>query len=147
MDPIIRLLKTPQTYLYAAFAVALVATVGSLYFSDVMRFPPCVLCWYQRIAMYPLVFIVAVGVLLDDTRVWIYGLPTVVVGFLVAAYHNLLYYGFIPQKLQPCTIEASCSERYFELFGFVSIPMMSLLGFVAVGTCLLIYRRLVANKA
>ncbi|MFH1077930.1 MAG: disulfide bond formation protein B [Patescibacteria group bacterium] len=147
MNPIIRLIKNPQTYLYVAFAVALAAMLGSLYFSDIMKFPPCILCWYQRIAMYPLVFIVAVGVLLEDTRVWIYGLPTTIVGLLIAVYHNFLYYGFIPQKLQPCTIEASCSTRYYELFGFISIPMMSLLGFVAVLACLLIYRGLVAKKA
>lgn len=147
MNPIVRLIKNPQTYLYVAFAIALMAALGSLYFSDIMKFPPCILCWYQRIAMYPLVFIVAVGVLLEDTKVWLYGLPTTIVGLLIAAYHNLLYHGLIPQKLQPCTIEVSCSTKYYELFGFISIPMMSLLGFIAILTCFLIYRRLTTKKA
>ena len=68
-------------------------------------------------------------------------------GLLIAVYHNLIYYGAIPEKLRPCTIEASCSTKYIELFGFLSIPTMSLLGFIAVLTCFLVYRRLVAKKA
>jgi disulfide bond formation protein DsbB len=147
MNILTKILRNPHTYLYVAFSVALAAMLGSLYFSDIMGFPPCILCWYQRIAMYPLVSIIAVGVLMEDMRVWIYGLPTTIVGILIAVYHNLVYYGFMPQKLQPCTIEASCSTRYFELFGFISIPTMSLLGFLMVLACLLIYRRLVTKKA
>ncbi len=140
-----KILKNPQTYLYVAFAIALAAMLGSLYFSDILKFPPCILCWYQRIAMYPLVLIIAVGVLLEDKKVWIYGLPTTIVGILIAIYHNLIYYGAIPEKLRPCTIEASCSTKYIELFGFLSIPTMSLLGFVAILACFLIYRRLVTK--
>lgn len=147
MNALTKIIRNPQTCLYVAFAVALAAMLGSIYFSDIMGFPPCILCWYQRIAMYPLVFIIAVGVLLEDARVWIYALPTAVVGILIAVYHNLIYYGLMPQKLQPCTIEASCSTRYYELFGFISIPMMSLLGFLAILACLLIYRGLTKKTA
>jgi disulfide bond formation protein DsbB len=126
--------------LYAAWAVALLATVGSLFFSEVMGLPPCALCWYQRIAMYPLVLIVATGILTRDRRVRAYALPLCLAGLAVSVYHNLLYYGVIPQALAPCSEGASCTERQIEWFGFVTIPLLGLASFVAVALCLFLYR-------
>src|SRR3712207_5030944 len=77
--------------LYAAWVVALLATVGSLFFSEVMGLPPCALCWYQRIAMYPLVPVIATGILARDARVRAYALPLCLAGLGLAVYHNLLY--------------------------------------------------------
>jgi disulfide bond formation protein DsbB len=126
--------------LYAAWAVALLATVGSLFFSEVMGLPPCVLCWYQRIAMYPLVPIIATGIVARDARVKAYALPLCLAGLAVAAYHNLLYYGVIPETLTPCSEGASCTERQIEWFGFITIPLMGLASFVAAALCLFFYR-------
>lgn len=126
--------------LYAAWAVALLATVGSLFFSEVMGLPPCVLCWYQRIAMYPLVPVIATGILVRDRRVRAYALPLALAGLAVSVYHNLLYYGVIPETLTPCSEGASCTERQIEWFGFVTIPLMGLASFVAVALCLFLYR-------
>ena len=86
---------------YLSWIVAFVATVGSLFFSEVMELPPCVLCWYQRIAMYPLVLVIGVGIVLRDPRVKFYGVPLAIVGLLIAVYHNLLYYGVIPESITP----------------------------------------------
>ena len=127
--------------LYIAWIVALVATVGSLFFSEVMQLPPCVLCWYQRIAMYPLVLVLGVGILTRDARVKAYALPLVLVGLAVSIYHNLLYYGILPESIAPCVEGISCTSRQIELLGFITIPLMALTAFVAITACLLIYKQ------
>ena len=133
--------ESNRTLLYIAWIVALVATVGSLFFSEVMQLPPCVLCWYQRIAMYPLVLVMGVGILTRDARVKLYALPIVLVGLAVAIYHNLLYYGILPESVAPCVEGISCTSRQIELLGFITIPLMALTAFVAITVCLLIYKQ------
>lgn len=126
--------------LYAAWIAALVATVGSLFFSEVMQLPPCVLCWYQRIAMYPLVFVIAAGVILRDGRVKFYALPLALGGLVISVYHNLLYYGLIPDSITPCTQGVSCTTVQIEWLGFITIPSMALTAFVLISVCLLFYK-------
>ena len=126
--------------IYAAWVVALVATVGSLFFSEVMLLPPCVLCWYQRIAMYPLVLILGVGIILGDRRVKFYALPVALAGLAVAVYHNLLYYGILPESIAPCTEGISCTSRQIEWLGFITIPLLALTAFTGVAACLLFYK-------
>lgn len=127
---------------HAAWAMALVATMGSLYFSEVMHLPPCLLCWYQRIAMYPLVAILAVGILRKDKAVALYALPSVLIGLGIAIYHNLLYWKILPESIAPCTLGVSCTTKFFEWFGFVTIPFMSLMAFVVLTVLLITYHRL-----
>jgi disulfide bond formation protein DsbB len=128
--------------LFLCWLVAAVSTTGSLFFSYVMEFAPCVLCWYQRIFLFPLVLILAVGLFPLDKKVVKYALPLAIAGWLTAAYHNLLYAGIIPESIQPCTQGVSCTEEYIKLFGFLSIPMLSLLSFSTIITLLIILRRL-----
>lgn len=111
-----------------AFLLSVAATAGSLFFSEVMKLPPCVLCWYQRIAMYPLVVILLAGMLIEDKRVHIYAYPFAIVGWLIGLYQNLLYYHLIPESAAPCTVGVSCSTRYLDWFGF-DIPQLSLVTF------------------
>ncbi len=125
---------------YAVWVVALIATGGSLFFSEVMELPPCVLCWYQRIAMYPLVVIVAVGIVLGDRRWKYYALPLAILGFAISVYHNLLYYGLIPESITPCTEGISCTSRQIEWLGFITIPLMALAAFTIILTLLLTFR-------
>ena len=132
--------------LFAAWLVAAVATAGSLFFSHVMGFAPCVLCWYQRIFLFPLVVILAVGLFAGDRGVdrgvVRYALPLVVIGWLVAGYHNLVYAGFVPESLAPCTQGISCTEEHIAIFGVFSIPLLSLLAFTALaGLLLAVHRR------
>lgn len=122
--------------LYVAWFQAAVATLGSLFFSEVMQLPPCVLCWYQRIAMYPLVVICALSILRKDGAAKVYGLPLTLVGLSVAVYHNLLYYKFIPDSITPCTSGVSCTARQIVWFGFTTIPLLSLTAFCVVALCL-----------
>lgn len=125
---------------YLAWIIALVATVGSLFFSEVMELPPCVLCWYQRIAMYPLVLIIGTGIILRDNRLKIYALPLCLIGLVISFYHNLLYYGIIPESITPCTAGVSCTSRQIEWLGFITIPLMALTSFVVITVILIIYR-------
>ncbi|HMQ05596.1 MAG TPA: disulfide oxidoreductase [Pyrinomonadaceae bacterium] len=126
---------------YLGWFIALVATAGSLFFSEVMQLPPCVLCWYQRIAMYPLVSIIGAGIITQDGRMKLYALPLSFSGLGISIYHNLLYYGIIPESITPCTQGISCTSRQVEWLGFITIPLMSLVAFVLVTVCLLVYRK------
>jgi len=128
--------------LFFCWLVVAVSAMGSLFFSYVMDFAPCVLCWYQRIFLFPLVIILGVGLFPFDKSVVKYALPLAIAGWLTAAYHNLLYAGIIPESIQPCSQGVSCTEEYINLFGFLSIPMLSLLSFSTIITLLIIlYRR------
>lgn len=125
---------------YLLWILAIVATGGSLFFSEVMELPPCVLCWYQRIAMYPLVVIIAAGIVLGDAKWKWYAFPLSLVGLGFAVYHNLLYYHIIPESLAPCMEGISCTSRQLEWLGFITIPLMSLTAFLLMTIGLLLYR-------
>jgi len=127
--------------LFCCWLVAGASAMGSLFFSYVMEFAPCVLCWYQRIFLFPLVIILAVGLFPFDRGVVKYALPLAIAGWLTAAYHNLLYAGIIPESIQPCSKGVSCTEEYIDLFGFLSIPLLSLLSFTVIITLLTILMR------
>ena len=131
---------------FASWVIAVVATLGSLFFSEVMGLKPCVLCWYQRIFMYPLVLILLVGMYPLDEKVVRYALPVACIGWLFAIYHYLLYSGYIPENLQPCDKEASCAEVNLELFGFITIPMLSILSFTSIIVFLVVYRRRIQSN-
>ena len=117
------------TCLLLAWLLALVSALGSLFFSEVMKLAPCELCWYQRIFMFPLVFTLAFSLFARDFAGIRYSLVIAAAGWLVALYHFLLYSGFIPKGMQPCGPGLSCSDISFELWGFMTIPLMSLLAF------------------
>ncbi|OGE87862.1 MAG: hypothetical protein A3J07_04095 [Candidatus Doudnabacteria bacterium RIFCSPLOWO2_02_FULL_49_13] len=123
---------------YAAWIIAALATTGSLYFQYIMSLPPCVLCWYQRIFMYPLVAIIAVGILKKDSNLPLYVLPLSLIGLAISIYHNLLYYNLIPESLAPCTIGISCTTRQIEWLSFVTIPLLSLLSFLTINVIMII---------
>ena len=118
-----------------AWLAAVVSTVGSLYLSSMVGFVPCVLCWYQRIAMYPLVLVVGVGALTADHRTWRFALPLSVAGGATAVYHILLQ--FRPAlDVGACSPDVPCTLRYLYVFGFVSIPVMALGGFLLISALL-----------
>ncbi len=121
-----------KKYLYAIWIIAIGATLGSLFFSEVLGFTPCVLCWYQRIFWYPLVIILPIAINRADTtiRAYIYGL--VIPGSIIALYHTLLNWHVIPETLAPCKAGVSCLTKYINWFGFINIPFLSLLGFLTI---------------
>ena len=128
-------------YVYLAWTIALAATLGSLFFGEVMKLPPCTLCWYQRICLFPLPVILGVGIAQRDGRLLTYAAPFVVLGLGIAVYHNLLYWGVIPERLSPCTEALSCRTRQIEWLGFITIPLMALAAFASIAGCLVAHRR------
>lgn len=103
--------------------------LGSLFLSNVMELPPCSLCWYQRIFMFPLAVVLAIGLFPFDRRVIRYGFALAVPGWLVAGFHQLLVAGVIPRSLEPCTQGVPCSEISIQWLGFITIPTLSLTAF------------------
>ena len=131
------------TIIFICWIVASVSTLGSLFFSEIMELAPCALCWYQRVFMFPLVIILLVGLFPFDKSIIKYALPLAIAGWGFAFYHYLLYSGFIPESIQPCSQGVSCSETSLDLFGFLTIPMLSLISFsITIGLLLILRRRL-----
>ncbi len=136
-----QIFKSNWAIVFVCWLIATISTLGSLFFSEIMGFPPCVLCWYQRIFVYPLVLIFSVGLFPFDKGVVKYALPLALAGWFIALYHNLLYSGIIPENIQPCSQGVSCTEPYIDLFGFLTIPMLSLLSFSTITALLFILKR------
>lgn len=128
--------------LFIALTQAIIAPLGSLYFSEVLHFPPCILCWYQRICMYPLIVILLVGILRNDKKVYLYVLPLSIIGLGISIYHNLLYYKIVPEAIVPCQAGISCTTKFIEYFGFITIPLLSFIAFSIITLCMIIYMRL-----
>ena len=126
---------------YPAWFLSMAAVVISLYFSEVLKFAPCVLCWYQRILMYPLALIIPIGILYKDMKMYRYVIPFSTLGMIVSAYHYLLYVGFIPEVFSPCTTGVSCLTKYIEWLGFINIPLLSFISFTLITLLMLIYRK------
>ncbi|OGX78343.1 2-oxoglutarate dehydrogenase [Exiguobacterium sp. SH31] len=115
--------------LYLAWLVALTATLGSLYFSEIREFVPCELCWIQRIFMYPLVLVLGIAVFTNDRQVKKYVLSLAIVGGMISLYHYLVQKvpGFA--DIKPCVEGVPCNVQYINWFGFVTIPFLALTAF------------------
>jgi len=118
--------------IFSAWLIAAVSTLGSLFFSEVMELIPCELCWYQRIFLFPLAIILLIGLFPLDKKVVNYALPLAIIGLLFTVYHSLLFFGVIPENLQPCSQGVSCTDDNMELFGFLPIPLLALIAFLMI---------------
>lgn len=127
--------------MYGAWLIALVSTLGALFIGEVMGQAPCDLCWYQRVFMFPLVAVTGVAALRSDSAAWLYALPLAVIGWLVAGFHNLLYFGIVPTAIKPCGDGPSCSGEGMTLFGTLPLPLLSLAAFSIIIALLLVVRR------
>jgi disulfide bond formation protein DsbB len=127
-----------------AFVVALTATLGSLYFSEVANYRPCTLCWYQRIAMYPLPVLLAVGMLTRDPHVRRYVWPITAIGGMIAAYHWFVE-RFPDLETGVCQADLPCSVMWFEKFGFVTLAYMAFSGFAFVAAAMTLRPRTLAS--
>ena len=117
--------------MYFIIAQVVVALLGSLYFSDVQGFEPCVLCWYQRIFMYSLLPIIIISMVRKDNKIYQFTLPMAIMGISISTYHNLLYTGIIKNE-DFCSRGISCTSKYIEYFGFVTIPFLAFTGFAVI---------------
>jgi hypothetical protein len=139
-----RLVKGPQAAnllgvraIWLAWLVALTATVGSLIYSEVIHFEPCRLCWFQRIAMYPMAVVLLVGAIRREYQAKYYALPLALAGLGVSIYHYLMEV-FPSLEGGSCGV-VSCSARLVEIFGFISIPFMAGTGFMVIAVLLGFY--------
>lgn len=89
--------------------------------------------------MYPLVIILCVGILENDKNIYKYVLPLSIVGWIIAVYHNLIQYNIIPETIKVCSAIGSCTERYVNLFGFITIPLLSLIAFTMINVLMVVY--------
>lgn len=120
-----------------AFLIALVATLGALFIGEVMGQIPCTLCWYQRIAMFPLLPIFALSLWRGDGMAALHGLPLALAGLLLAIWHSGIYAGVVPQVIAPCTANASSCTGPAQTILSLPIPYLSLVSFATISICLL----------
>ncbi len=124
-------------FLPISFLLALFASIFPLVYSEIIHFPPCVLCWWQRVFMFPLVLMFGVALWDKDRRVIRYVLPLLCAGFLVSVYQNFFYY-FGEKSNVPCDASGvSCYQHLVSVFGgYISIPMLALTVFFVLLTLL-----------
>jgi disulfide bond formation protein DsbB len=131
---------------HVALLAAWIAMCGSLFFSEVLNWPPCELCWYQRILMYPLAFILGIGIVRRDRGLHLYVLPFSVIGIVVALYHHLL---ITTDWLPPpaCLAGVPCDVDFLNWFGFITIPFLALIAFVIITVALIAWALLQPAEA
>ncbi len=127
--------------LMCAWLVSIMATGSAVFIDEVMGMTPCVLCWYQRIAMFPLVLVLGTGLFASDARSARYALPLAGVGWGIAAYHLLVFWGLVSEGLVPCGKGSSCADADVQVAGVVPIPLLSLAAFTGIGVALWVARR------
>jgi len=111
--------------LLLAFLISISAVIGSLFYSEIIGFEPCVLCWWQRVFLYPLVIIFGMAIWKKAPRAFLYAVPLTLLGALVASYHSYVSLG--GASLLPCTaVGEACSKVYVMAFGYVTLPFMGL---------------------
>ncbi len=127
--------------LLIAWLASIVSMVGSLFFSEVMKFVPCNFCWYQRIMMYPLVILLGVAFYQEDHKVTRYVLPLSILGIIVSGYHYALQKIPALKAFEVCTSGVPCSGQYINWLGFITIPLLAFVGFTIITICMLWMRK------
>jgi len=127
--------------LHLAFVVALVSTIGSLWLSEAAGFVPCRLCWFQRIAMYPMVVVLGIAAVRRDVGARVYALPVVLIGATISVWHMLIERFPSLESSTSCEVSNPCSIIWVERFGYLTIPTMALTAFVLIATLLVLARK------
>lgn len=116
-----------------SFLVAFLSTAGSLFYSDIANFAPCLLCWWQRIFLYPQAILLFTALIKKDTSMRLHAIILSTIGGLISVYHTLLQLGIGVNDLVPCDASGvSCQHVYFIQYGYVTIPTMALTAFVLI---------------
>lgn len=134
--------KKRENLLFTAWAASVIAMFGSLYFSEIRQYEPCVLCWYQRILMYPMALILGIAVVKKDDRISFYTMIMSALGGFISFYHYALQkIPFFTQHAPACG-RIPCTGQYINWFGFVTIPFLAFIGFIMIFVCsLLIWKQ------
>jgi len=124
-----------ENLLFLAFAAALIAMFGSLYFSEIRQYEPCELCWYQRIVMYPFVVLLGIATVKKDYEIAFYTMILSAVGGMISLYHyGLQKVSFLADTAPACG-RIPCTGQYINWLGFISIPFLALTAFIIVFVC------------
>ncbi|KHF40925.1 disulfide oxidoreductase [Halalkalibacter okhensis] len=134
--------KQVENLSIVAWVTALVATLGSLYFSQVRMYEPCTLCWYQRIVMYPLVIIFIIGIIKKDATVALYSAVLSFIGMGLSSYHYMLQKVPVFTQSAPACGRVPCTGAYINWFGFVTIPFLAMTAFIIIFVCSLFMLKL-----
>jgi disulfide bond formation protein DsbB len=128
-------MKKPLSILFFAWIVSIIATLGSLYFSIINHWIPCSLCWYQRIFMYPIVFILGISFYKNKFNDVVYAFPLSIIGMFISFYHILIQK--VPALKETATQcgPVPCTGDYLNLFGFITIPMLAFVAFLLINIC------------
>ncbi|MGQ3003488.1 MAG: disulfide bond formation protein B [Hydrogenophaga sp.] len=126
--------------MFAAWLIALLASLAVLFVGEVMGQAPCNLCWFQRAFMFPLAIVLGVASLRSDASAWRYALPLALTGLGVALFHSLLYMGLIPERITPCSQGVSCTSADMTILGNLPLPMLAALAFGAIALLMLLVR-------
>ena len=118
--------------LYSAWAIALLASLGALFVGEILGQTPCLLCWYQRIAMFPLAVLLGIACLKNDCQVGRYATPLAAIGAALALWHVLVFYGVVPTAIEPCGQGPSCRGADMTVLGGAPLPVLSLVAFVLI---------------
>lgn len=134
--------KKSWNLLFIAWLVALAATFGALFMSEIMGRAPCILCWYQRIFMFPLSIILGIGLFKGDDNIKYYALPLSLGGLAVAVFHSLLYFKILPEAVITCDVNGpSCTNMDMTIWGGLPIPLLSTVAFIVTTFLLLMIWR------
>lgn len=127
--------------LYFAWIVAVIATLGSLYFSEIKEFVPCQFCWIQRIFMYPMAIILGIASFYNEKQIIKYVLPLSVIGGTISLYHYLVQKvpGFA--EIKPCVQGVPCNVQYINWFGFITIPFLALIAFTLISILMIVIHK------
>ncbi|MCR8632648.1 disulfide oxidoreductase [Paenibacillus radicis (ex Xue et al. 2023)] len=137
-----RIIQAAKQYaLYLAWVVSLVATLGSLYFSEILGYEPCKLCWLQRICMYPQAILLGMACFKNDRRMASYLFPLSLIGGCISLYHYAEQKIPALAKLLPCTVGVPCNEDYIDWLGFITIPFLALIAFILMASFLWLQKR------
>lgn len=140
------LIGLSQSSRYIALLAACIATCGSLFMSEVLHWQPCVLCWYQRILMYPLSLLIAVGILRRDRGLHLYILPLSLFGACVSIYHYAVTKGLIPPPACDAITGISCVTGWLNWFGFINVPFLALIAFIIISMMMMVSATIVVDE-
>jgi len=119
-----------ENSLILAFFVALLATLGSLFYSEIAGYNPCKLCWFQRVFMYPQAILFGTALIRKAKNIFYYSVPLSLIGLIIAVYH---YISQIMEYSSTCGTEGvACTVKYTFHFGYITIPMMAVTAFLLI---------------
>ncbi|MEI6316595.1 MAG: disulfide bond formation protein B [bacterium] len=129
-----------KNILIIGFLLSLSALLVSLVYSEVIGYPPCLFCWWARVMFYPQFFLFGRALWKKDFNILPYSLILTAIGTIIGIYHSIIV--LVGESVVPCTVSGvSCLTRDVYMFGFITIPMMSLTGFAVLLFCLLVAKK------